>query len=335
MYVSGDYQFGAALVRRRPIRPVSAPADRRVAHRHRRVVHPHVLAERVQPGARAVSAHQLRAAVVVGATSCCSSSSSPSARTARIRSREVHHEDHTTRSRRSPRCCCSPRTPAARARQAERHDDDRGSRVDRARDRRRSHHRRLDGQGLSGSALRRGEAELHPEAAEGRRADLRRPRARDRLAAAADSAEPQREDSGRRAGLSGRVARPRRFSRSRTATSRAPWATCIRSATRTTGWIRKTASGSPRKSPTSCRSCAPATAPFFQQQLAELHDPPGRRRKALARADGAVQGHEDGHLSPLVSRISPSASGSTSSATSSRGRAFRRRRSTRSISSTR
>ena len=59
--------------------------------------------------------------------------------------------------------------------------------------------------GLSGSALRRGEAELHPEAAEGRPADRRRPRAGDRLAAAAHSAEPQREDpAGRRRAISTR-----------------------------------------------------------------------------------------------------------------------------------
>ena len=88
-------------------------------------------------------------------------------------------------------------------------DHHRGSRVDRARGRRRSHHRRVDRQGLSGSALRRGEAELHPQAAEGRSADRRRPRARDRLAAAADSAEPQREDSAGRGGLSRCVAAAR------------------------------------------------------------------------------------------------------------------------------
>ena len=46
--------------------------------------------------------------------------------------------------------------------------DDRGSGGDRARGRRRSHYGRIHRQGLSGSALRRGEAELHPQAAEGR-----------------------------------------------------------------------------------------------------------------------------------------------------------------------
>ena len=41
--------------------------------------------------------------------------------------------------------------------------------------------------------------------------------------------------------------------------------------------------------------------------------------------DGAVQGHQGRHVPPLVYRTSPTASASTSSATSSRGRAFRRR----------
>ena len=81
---------------------------------------------------------------------------------------------------------------AVRAGQAQRGRHDRGSRVDRPRGRRRPHHRRIDRPRLSGSALRRGQAELHPEAAARRPADRRRPRAGDRLAAAAVHAEPQR-----------------------------------------------------------------------------------------------------------------------------------------------
>ena len=91
------------------------------------------------------------------------------------------------------------------ARQAQRRDDDRGSRVDRARGRGRPDHGRVGRERLPGSALRRGEAELHPEAAEGRRAGRRRPRTGDRLAAAAHPAEPQREDPAGRRGLSRRV----------------------------------------------------------------------------------------------------------------------------------
>ena len=62
------------------------------------------------------------------------------------------------------------------------------------------------GQGLPGSAFRRGEAELHPEAAGGRPADRRRPRARDRLAAAAHQQSRNAEDSAGRGRLSRRLA---------------------------------------------------------------------------------------------------------------------------------
>ena len=84
-------------------------------------------------------------------------------------------------------------------RQAERHHHDRGPGVARARGRRRPDRRRVARPRLPGSALRRAEAELHPEAEQGRPADRRRPRAGDRLAAAAHHAEPQREDPAGRA----------------------------------------------------------------------------------------------------------------------------------------
>ena len=61
------------------------------------------------------------------------------------------------------------------------------------------------GQGLPGPALRRGEAQLHPEADHGRPPHRRRPRAGDRLAAAAHPAEPQREDPAGRRRLPRRV----------------------------------------------------------------------------------------------------------------------------------
>ena len=121
--------------------------------------------------------------------------------------------------------------------------------------------------------------------------DRRRPRARDRLAAAAHSAEPQREDPGRRQRVSRRVAAARRFSRFHRDRSRARWATCTRSAIRTTGSIRRTARSSPRRSPTSSRELRPNDKAYFEQRLADFDEPPGRGREALARADGAVQGH--------------------------------------------
>ncbi len=72
--------------------PASASTARRTAddaslHRYRRVAHRHLLAERVQPGARRSTAAPTTRDGPIGATSCCSSSSSRSARTARIRSR--------------------------------------------------------------------------------------------------------------------------------------------------------------------------------------------------------------------------------------------------------
>ena len=220
---------------------------------------------------------------------------------------------------------------AGGAGQAERHDDDRGSRVDRARGRRRPHRRRVDRARLSGSALRRSEAELHPEAAEGRPAGRRRPRARDRLAAAAHPAEPQREDSAGRRRLSRRVAAGAGFSTSRRGRSRGRWATSIRSATRTTGSIRRTAKRSPGRSPAKLSQLRPNDRAYFEQRLADFIDPPGRGGEAMAGDDGAVQRRRRSSPTTGRSRTSPSGSASTSSATSSRGRAFRRRRSTRSI----
>ena len=71
---------------------------------------------------------------------------------------------------------------------------------------------------------------------------------------------------------------------------RAPWATSIRWATRTTGSIRRTASGSPRRSPTSCRSCGPTTARTSSSSLADFTTPARCGREAMAGDDGAVQG---------------------------------------------
>ena len=75
--------------------------------------------------------------------------------------------------------------------------DDRGSRGADARNRRRQREGHRPRQGLPGSAQRRSEAQFHPGRQPRRSADRRRPRTRDRLAAAAHHAEPQREDPAR------------------------------------------------------------------------------------------------------------------------------------------
>ena len=74
---------------------------------------------------------------------------------------------------------------------------------------------------------------------------------------------------------------------------------------------------------------------YFDQRLADFSRRIDEAEKGWLAALAPVQGAEGRHLPPLATRTSPTASGSRSSATSSRGRAFRRRRSTRSIWSTR
>ena len=158
-------------------------------------------------------------------------------------------------------------------------------------------------QGLPGSALRRSEAELHPRGEPRRPADRRRPRAGDRLAAAAPDQQPQREDPAGRQGLSRRVAEREDPRDSRPARSRARWATCIRWAIRTTGSSPATAGGSRRRSATSSASSSPADKALLRAALRRLRQAAGRRREALGRDDGALQGHEDRDLSPLVAEL--------------------------------
>ena len=188
---------------------------------------------------------------------------------------------------------------------------------------------------LSGSALRRSEAELHPQAAARRPARRRRPRAGDRLAAAAHSAEPEREDSAGRRRLPGRVAAARRI-------LDIPQGQI----TRAMGDVHPLGNPHYWLDPENGKAIARAIAgklsqlrpndkAYFDQRLADFTDRLDRGGEAVAGRDGAVQGHQGRHLPPLVIRTSPTGSASTSSATSSRGRAFRRLRSTRSIWSTR
>ena len=74
---------------------------------------------------------------------------------------------------------------------------------------------------------------------------------------------------------------------------------------------------------------------YFDAALRRLRQAAGGRREALGRDDGAVQGHEDRDLPPLVAELHGALRPGRDRATSSRSPAFRRRRRTRSSSSTR
>ena len=219
-----EYQFAPALVRRRALRQLRARGRlRRSATRAARSSSRY-LAERVQPGARPVPPHDARRRDDAP-TSSCSSSCSRSAPTAPIPSERGRHE--TPEHRHARRAAALARAPAARRRQ--RRGQHRGPRRPHPRGGRRQGQGRVHRARLPGPALRRGQAELHPEARQGRPAGRGRARARDRLAAAARPAEPQREDPARRRGLPRRLAHredPRDPDRAR---SRARWATCTRS----------------------------------------------------------------------------------------------------------
>ena len=76
---------------------------------------------------------------------------------------------------------------------------------------------------------------------------------------------------------------------------------------------------------------APGDAAYFAQRLRRFRHAARRGREALAGGDGAVQGRRRSSPTTARGRISPTRSAWTSSATSSRSPAFRRRRRTRSI----
>ena len=228
---------------------------------------------------------------------------------------------------------CRRRWPPARParRQAERRDDHRRSRVARARGRRRQGRGR--GARARATRIRTSSSRSPASSSSCSRADLLivvGPRARDRLAAAADHAEPQREDpAGRRRDISTR--RERADSRDPApGRSRARWATCIRWAIRTTGSIRTTAGASRRRFATSCPN-APADAAYFDQRYADFDKRLDRGREALGCARWRPTRARRSSRITARGRTSRNASASTSSATSSRSRAFRRRRRTRSI----
>ena len=129
------------------------------------------------------------------------------------------------------------------------------------------------------------------------------PRAGDRLAAAAHHQQPQREDSAGRATATSTRRRTCRSWRSRPGKSRARWATCTRRATRTTGSTRATAAASRRRSSDKLSQLSPADAAYFDAALRGLRQAAGRGREALGRGDGALQGHQDRHVSPLVAEL--------------------------------
>ncbi len=85
--------------------------------------------------------------------------------------------------------------------------------------------------------------------------------------------------------------------------------------------------GDPRQAQRSSRR---PSAPYFDQRYDGLRQAARRRREALGRDDGAVQGHEDRDVPSLLAELHGAVRPRSSWATSSRSPAFRRRRRTRS-----
>ena len=162
--------------------------------------------------------------------------------------------------------------------------DDRGSRVDRARGRRRSHHRRIDRQGYQ-----------DPHFVEAKPSFILKLQKADLLIVVGRELEigwlPPLIQQSRNAKIqAGRAPAiwtrrsARRFSRSRPGRSRARWATSIRSATRTTGSIRRTASASPRQIADKLSRAAAERPRVLRAAARRLHDAARRGREALAGA---------------------------------------------------
>ena len=108
----------------------------------------------------------------------------------------------------------------------------------------------------------------------------------------------------------------RRSSRFRRDKSRGRWATCIRWATRTTGSTRKTASALRTDHRREVLAgYAPTIARYFEQRLADFTSRLDAAMKRWRSHDGALQGHQGRHLSPVASRTLRNGSAWTSSAT--------------------
>ena len=184
---------------------------------------------------------------------------------------------------------------------------------------------RVHRQGLSGPALRGSQAQLPAQAAKGGPADRGRAATGNRLAAAADHAERQSAHPGGRGRAIWTPRSSPRSWRSPGDRSRAPWATCIRWAIRTTGWIPITAAASREASRNKLGEMRPRRRRIFQQRFQDFDQPPDRRREELGRRHEAVQA--DGRWLPITAPgpTSPSTSAWRWSATSSPGRAFRPR----------
>ena len=136
---------------------------------------------------------------------------------------------------------------------------------------------------LPGPALRGGQAQLHPEAAQGatcwsrsaaswRSAGCRRSSPR---AATRRSSPARRATSTRR--------RTRASSTSPPGRSRGPWATCTRRATRTTGSTPATAGGWRRPSRQKLAELRPRRRGLLRPALRRLRPAAGRGREALGR----------------------------------------------------
>ena len=158
-------------------------------------------------------------------------------------------------------------------------------------------------QRLPGSALRRGQAELHPEAAEGRSADRRRPRAGDRLAAAAHPAEPQREDPGRRRrAISTRRTHARILDIPQGQITRAMGD--VHPSGNPHYWLDPENGKAIARDIAAKLVAVPARRQgVFRSAAGGFHQSSERRPEALAGGDGAVQGHQGGDLSPVVSEL--------------------------------
>ena len=173
----------------------------------------------------------------------------------------------------------------------------------RPRGRRRLRHGRLDRQRLPGPALRRAQAQLHSQAAEGGPAAAGRPATGDRLAAAADHAKPQRQDPGGRLRLYGHVAATARSWRSRqTQVSRAQ------------GDVHPLGNPHYWLDPENGRRIAKALADKFSLHAAgerrrlrpairRLRQAAGGRREGMGGEDGALQGPQGDHVSPLLAQF--------------------------------
>ena len=169
----------------------------------------------------------------------------------------------------------------------------------RSRGRRREGHGRRARKGVSGSAFRRSQAELHPRGQPRRPADRRRPRARDRLAASAHHQRTQRQDS------AGRRRVPRCFANVKILEIPTGQITRAMGDVHPQGnphyWLdpangRRIAQTIKDK----LSQLAPADRAYFEQRYADFDRRLAAAESALGRDHGAVQGHA--RSSPTIAR---------------------------------